>query len=218
MDINWYGLSCFRIREGGVTIICDPFDKAVGLTLPKVRADITTISHDRPGHNAADRVQGEPKVLHGPGEYEMKNTFITGLTTYHRRPKEGRAERNVAYFFEFGDLTVGHLGDIGEVPTQSEIEQLSIRDIDILMVPVGGGDTLDPRRAVEVVGLFEPKIVVPMHYRHEGLTGELSEILEPIDRFLKELGVSTPETQDTLKISKSSLPEETQVMLLSVSQ
>ena len=58
MDINWYGLSCFRIREGGTTIVCDPFDKSIGLTLPKVRADIVTVSHDQGGHNAADRVTG----------------------------------------------------------------------------------------------------------------------------------------------------------------
>ena len=83
---------------------------------------------------------------------------------------------------------------------------------------MGGGDTLDPRRAVEVVGMLEPRIVVPMHYRHDGLSGELAETLEPIERFLKELGVSIPEPQDTLKLSKSSLPEETQVMLLKVSQ
>lgn len=218
MDINWYGLSCFRIREGGVTIICDPYEKSVGMALPKARADIVTVSHDRPGHSAADRVMGEPKVLRGPGEYELKNTFITGLTTYHRKPKEGKSERNVAYFFEFGDLTVGHLGDIGEVPTQSEIEQLNVRDIDVLFVPVGGGDTLDPRRAVEVVGMLEPKVVIPMHYRHDGLSNDLAESLEPVERFLKELGVTAPESQDTLKISKSNLPEETQVMLLNVVQ
>jgi L-ascorbate metabolism protein UlaG (beta-lactamase superfamily) len=216
MDINWYGLACFRIREGGVTIICDPFDKSVGLLLPKVRADIVTISHDRPGHNAADRITGDSKVLSGPGEYELKNTFITGLTTYHRKPKQGAPERNIAFFFEFGDLTVGHLGDLGEPPTQAEIEQLNIGEVDVLMVPVGGGDVLDPTRAVEVVGMLEPKIVIPMHYRHEGLGGELANMLEPIEKFLKELGVSAPDPQDSLRISKSSLPEETQVMLLNL--
>ncbi len=216
MDINWYGLACFRIREGGVTIVCDPFDKSIGLTFPKVRADIITVSHDRPGHNAADRVAGEAKVLRGPGEYELKNTFITGLSTYHRKPKEGKAERNVAFFFEFGDLTVGHLGDIGEVPTQSEIEQLSLRDIDVLFIPVGGGDMLDPARAVEVVGMLEPKIVIPMHYRHDGIGEELTKSLEPVERFLKELGITAHDPQDTLKINKSNLPEETQVMLMNV--
>ena len=148
MEITWYGLSCFRIREGGITVLCDPYDKTIGLNLPKVRADIVTVSHERPGHSAVDRVQGEPKIIAGPGEYEVKNVFVTGLATYHRKQTGKPLERNVAYFFEFGDLTIGHLGDIGEVPSQSEIEELNVGDIDVLLVPVGGGDTLDPARAV----------------------------------------------------------------------
>lgn len=214
MDITWYGLSCFRIREGGVTIICDPFDKSVGLTLAKARADIVTVSHDRAGHNAVDRITGEPKILTGPGEYEVKNVFITGLTTYHRKDGGQAPERNIAFFFEFGGLTVGHMGDIGEVPAQSEIEELNIGEVDVLMVPVGGGSTLDPARAVELVGLLEPRLVIPMHYNHPGLGEDLATRLESVDKFLKEFGAATIDPVDTLKISKSALPEETQVVLL----
>jgi L-ascorbate metabolism protein UlaG (beta-lactamase superfamily) len=214
MDITWYGLSCFRIREGGVTVVCDPYDKSVGPALAKVRADIVTVSHDRAGHNAVERVTGEPKVLTGPGEYEVKNVFITGLTTYHRRTDGRPLERNVAYFFEFGDLTIGHMGDIGEVPAQSEIEELNIGEVDVLMVPVGGGDTLDPARAVELVGLLEPRIVIPMHYRHNGLADDLATRLEGVEKFLKEFGATAIDPVETLKISKSSLPEETQIILL----
>ena len=144
MEITWYGLSCFRIREGGVTVMCDPYDKTVGMLLPKVRADIVTVSHERSGHNAVDRVTGEPKILRGPGEYEIKNVFVTGATTYHRRTQDEPSERNVIFFMEFGGLTVGHLGDLGEIPAQSEIEELNVGEVDVLMVPVGGGETLDP--------------------------------------------------------------------------
>jgi len=214
MDITWYGLSCFRIREGGVTIICDPYDKSVGPTLAKARADIVTVSHDRAGHNAVDRITGEPKILIGPGEYEVKNVFITGLTTYHRKDSGQAPERNVAFFFEFGGLTVGHMGDIGEVPAQSEIEELNIGEVDVLMVPVGGGSTLDPARAVELVGLLEPRLVIPMHYNHPGLGDDLATKLESVDKFLKEFGATSIEPVETLKISKSTLPDETQVILL----
>ncbi len=217
MDITWYGLSCFRIREGGITVICDPYDKSIGLTLPKVRADIVTVSHLRPGHSAADRVSGDPKTLSGPGEYEVKNVFVTGLATFHRKQKGELPERNVAYFFEFGDLTIGHLGDIGEVPTQSEIEELNIGEVDVLLVPVGGGQTLDPTRAVEIIGMFEPRLVIPMHYRHPGLLDDFALGLEPVEKFLKELGAATPEPVEMLKVTKSNLPEETQVVLLTPS-
>ena len=91
-------------------------------------------------------------------------------------------------------------------------------EVDILMVPVGGGATLDPTRAVEVISLFEPKIVIPMHYRHPGLTAELAASLEPIDKFLKEFGATAPEPQEMLKVTKSGLPEETQVVLLNLAQ
>jgi L-ascorbate metabolism protein UlaG (beta-lactamase superfamily) len=215
MDITWYGLSSFRIREGGVTIVCDPYDRVPGITLPKVRADIVTISHEQPGHSAVERITGEPKVVRGPGEYEIKNVFITGLTTYHRRGKGEAPERNIIFFFDFGDLIVGHLGDLGETPAQSEIEELNLGEVDVLMVPVGGGDILDPTRAVEVIGLFEPKIVIPMHYHQPQLTAPWAAGLEPVDKFLRELGVSAPEPQETLKLVKSNLPEETQVALLS---
>lgn len=217
MDINWYGLSCFRIREGGTTIICDPFDKSIGLTLPKVRADIVTVSHDQAGHNAADRVTGEPKVITGPGEYETRNIFITGATTYHHKEAANANERNVTFFFDFGDLLVGHLGDLGRVLSQSAVDDMQIGEVDILLVPVGGGSILDATHAVELVSVFEPKIVIPMHYQHPGLSKELAD-LEPVDKFLKEFGSGEPEPVNTLKISKSSLPEETEVVVLSLTQ
>jgi L-ascorbate metabolism protein UlaG (beta-lactamase superfamily) len=200
MDITWYGLSCFRIRESGVTVICDPYDKSVGPTLAKMRADIVTVSHDRPGHNAIDRVTGDPKVLSGPGEFEIKNVFVTGLTTRHRRGDGATAERSVAFFFEFGGLTVGHMGGIGEV--------------DVLLVPVGGAGMLEPARAVELIGLLEPRLVIPMHYQHAGLADPLASKVESVEKFLKEFGATHIEPIELLKISKSTLPEETQVVLL----
>ena len=165
-----------------------------------------------------ERVSGTPKILDGPGEYEVSNVFVTGLTTYHRRGTAHANERNVIYFLDFGTLTVGHLGDLGEVPSQSEIEELNLGEIDILMVPVGGGETLDPTRAVDVIGMFEPKIVAPMHFRDPELTAEWAQNLEPVENFLRALGATAPEPQSDAAIAKSSLPEETEVVLFTASQ
>ncbi|MCB0043948.1 MAG: MBL fold metallo-hydrolase [Caldilineaceae bacterium] len=217
MDINWYGLSCFRIREGGVTVVCDPYSKSVGLTLPKLKADIVTISHDQPGHNNLERLTGDYKAITGPGEYEVQNVFVTGATTYHRKQAGAEPERNTVFFYEFGNLIVGHLGDLGEVPSQAEIDGLNLSEVDVLMVPVGGGDTLDPTRAVDVIGMLEPRIVIPMHYAHDRLASGIASDLASVDKFLKELGVVVPEPVDTLKLNKSNLPEETEVVLLNVS-
>lgn len=211
MEITWYGLSCFRLRERGVTAVCDPFDKKVtGIALPRLRADIVTISHDSPGHNHIKTITGEPKILTGPGDYEVKNVLITGLTTFYKNGEH--PDRNVAFFFDFDGFMVGHLGDLGEIPQQRQVEELG--EVDILLVPVSGRQTLDPSRMTEVISLLEPKIVIPMHYRHAGLDPKLAETLEPVDRFLKELGVGEPEMTSVLKITKSGLPEETQVVML----
>ena len=211
MDITWYGLSCFRIREAGTVVICDPFDKKTGLSLAKTKADIISVSVDSAGHNAVDRITDEPKVLRHPGEYEIGNVFVNGMATW--RGENGDFERNVAFFYDFEGLTVGHLGEMEKVPKQSAIDELDLGELDVLLVPVGGGRTLDATRAVELVGMLEPKLVIPMHYHQLGLKGELAE-LEPVDKFLKELGIAEPEPQSTLRISKSSLSEETQVALL----
>ena len=219
MDITWYGLSCFRIRERGVTIICDPYQKSVGLTLPKLKADIVTSSHDQPGHNDVARISGDPKIISGPGEYEISNVFVTGVTTYHRVGVDRPRERNVVFLIELNGFTIGHLGDLGEVPKQRDIDDLNLSEVEILMVPVGGVNTLDATRAVEVIGMLEPRLIIPMHYQQEGLNKKLNAELEPVEKFLKELGVTAPEPVDMLKVSsKSSLPEETEVVLLNPMQ
>ena len=208
MDINWYGFSCFRLRERGVTAICDPLSrKATGIQLPKLRADIVTISQDSSAQvQDTDVVGGEPKILRGPGDYEVKQVLVTGL------PTSLNGTRNVVFFLDFAGLRIGHLGELGQVPASVGGEELG--DIDVLLAPVSGPHIPDVSRIAEVISQLDPRIVVPMQYRHESLRGELSETLEPVDRFLNELGISDPEVTDTLKLTKSSLPEETQVVLL----
>ena len=208
MDINWYGFSCFRLRERGVTAICDPLSrKATGIQLPRLRADIVTISSSSSVHvQGTDTVTGKPKILRGPGDFEVKQVLVTGMPT----SKDGT--RNVAFFLDFDGLTVGHLGELGQVPASAGGEELG--DIDVLLAPVSGPHIPDVSRIAEVISQLDPRIVVPMQYSDEGQRGEQSDALEPVDRFLKELGISDPEVTDTLKLSKSSLPEETQVVLL----
>ncbi len=213
MDIDWFGHSCFRLREGGVTIITDPYDKSIGYVLPRTKADIVTISHDAPGHAAASAVKGEPKVLSRPGEYEVKGVFISGIQTWRGAGALGEAkEENTVFVFEFGTITACHLGDLSKVLTQAQVEALP--SVDVLMVPVGGGSALDADKAAEVISLLEPRIVIPMHYA----TPALNFKLDPLSKFLKEMGVTEHAPQDSLRASRSDLPEETQVMVLECKQ
>jgi L-ascorbate metabolism protein UlaG (beta-lactamase superfamily) len=212
MEITWYGQSCFRLRDRLATVITDPYDKGIGYTLPRVRADIVTVSHDHPDHNYVKGIKGQPKIIVGPGEYEVGGVFITGIPTFHDRKKGASRGRNTVFLFDFEGLTVCHLGDLGHVPTQSQVEALS--DIDVLLIPVGAVSTINAAQAAEVISLLEPRLVIPMHYK----TKALEVKLDSVSKFLKEMGLSKLATQESLKVTKSSLPDETQVMLLDYKQ
>jgi L-ascorbate metabolism protein UlaG (beta-lactamase superfamily) len=205
MELTWYGLSCFRITERKqTTIVTDPYNGDLGLASLKLKADVVTVSHDARGHNHIEAVSDRRHVLNGPGEYEIGGVFITGIATLN----EAKSNRNVLYLFDYGGLTIAHLGDMTKVPSQTQIEPLE--QVHILLVPVGGGKSLNAAQAAELVSMLEPNIVIPMHYNLPGLTLELDEV----DRFLKEMGVTERTEEATLKISMSNLPEETEIVLL----
>jgi L-ascorbate metabolism protein UlaG (beta-lactamase superfamily) len=208
MDIVWYGHACFRLSDRGVVIVTDPPSDDLGYERPRIRADVVTISHDHPGHNNRIGFRGGPKFFDGPGEYEVKDVFVTGITTYHDGRSGSVRGRNTVFLFDFDGTTVCHLGDLGHVPTQDQIEALS--DVDVLLVPVGGVHTLDASKAVEVISLIEPRLVIPMHYR----TPVEKARLETLDKFLKEMGLAPMPLESELKVVKSGLPQETQVVLL----
>jgi len=205
MELTWYGLSCFRITERGyASLVTDPYRSGLGLPAIKLRGDVVTISHDAKGHNNVKAVSGRSHALTGPGEYEIGGVFITGIATVY----EARTTENILFMFDYDGLTVAHLGDMSKVPTQTQIEALE--QVSVLLVPVGGGNSLNAAQAAELVSMLEPKIVIPMHYQIPKLKLELKEV----DRFLKEMGGVGPDYLPSLKISSSRLPEETQVVLL----
>ncbi len=210
MEITWYGHSCFRLTERGMaTVVTDPFDNAaVGYEPLKLKADIVTISHEAPGHSNASSVKGKSHVITGPGEYEIGGVFITGVQTDGHKKSGEDEPRNTLYVFDYDGITVAHLGDLRVVPSQTEIEALG--NVHVALVPVGGGGGLNAAKAVEVVSLLEPGIVIPMHFA----TPAGSIKLAPIGKFLKEMGLGNIEPQPSLKIGRTTVPEETSVVVL----
>lgn len=210
IEITWMGHSCFRLRDRAVTAVTDPYGKDVGHLLPRVRADVVTVSHDADDHNFVKGVKGDFKVLSGPGEYEVSGVFVTGVELHgDRKAAKKDAPRNTVFLFEFEDATVCHLGDLNIVPTQAQVEEV-LSEVDVLLVPVGGGESLTAAQAAEIVSLLEPHIVVPMHYKTSGSAMKL----DPVSKFLKEMGLDKVQPQESLKVSRSGLPDETQVVLL----
>jgi len=210
MEITWYGHSCFRLTERSLaSVVTDPFDHHVAGYEPlKLKAEIVTVSHEAPGHNFVAAVKGKEHVITGPGEYEIGGVFITGVQTNGHVKRSPDEPRNTLYVFDFDGVTVAHLGDLRRVPSQTEIEALG--NVHIALVPVGGGGGLNAAKAVEVVSLLEPGIVIPMHYG----TPDSIINLSPVSKFLKEMGLSEIEPQPTLKVNRGAVPEETRVVVL----
>lgn len=205
MEITWHGLSCFRMKERNLAaVVTDPYDGSLGLPPLRLRSDVVTISHNARGHNYAEAVSGYRFALTGPGEYEIGGVFITGIVTAH----EARTTQNVLFVFEFDGLTIAHLGDMSKVPSQTQIEALEM--VNVLLAPVGGGNSLNAAQAAELVSMLEPNIVVPMHYQLPGLELEL----DGVERFLNEMGVTDPKEESTLRLSGSTFGDQTEVVIL----
>ena len=213
MEITWYGHSCFRLTERSyATVVTDPFDsKSIGYSPLRLKSDIVTVSHAAPGHNNTDAVKGISHVIDGAGEFEIGGVFITGVQTdgaSSRKKAKDDAARNTIFVFDYDGITVAHLGDLKQTPTQSEIESLGT--INVALVPVGGGGGLNAAKAAEIISMLEPNLVIPMHYS----TPDVKLPLDALNKFIKEMGLSQTETQPSLKVTRSGLPHETHVIVL----
>ena len=208
MEIVWYGHSCFKLSERGkATIITDPFGEEIGYPLPKLKADVITVSHDAPGHANIGLVKGARRVIDRPGEYEIGGVFIAGVALHNMAVDPPK--RNLAYIYDFDGLSIAHLGDLDHIPPQSTMEMFGT--VNVALVPVGGGGGLNATEAVELISLLEPNIVIPMHFK----TDHTPLDLEPLDRFLKEMGINQVDVSPSLKVvNVSSLPEESRVVVL----
>ena len=208
MEITWLGHSCFKFRGKQATVITDPYSPNLGYSLGKQTASIVTVSHQHPGHSFTEGIGGNPKLVTGPGEYEISNVLIIGVSTFHDNDRGSTRGKNTVYLIEMDEIPICHLGDLGHVLTDEQVEELG--SVDVLLLPVGGVSTIDAPVATEIVRQLEPKIAIPMHYK----TPAINRQLEPVDRFLKEIGVHDINPQAKLSITKSSLPLSMQVILL----
>jgi len=207
MEITWLGHSCFRLKGKGATVVTDPFDDTSGYHLGKITADIVTISHDHSQHSFASGIGGDPRVLRGPGEYEIAGVFTYGIRTFYDSENGLKRGKNTIYLMAIDDIKVCHLGNLAHLPSTSLVEEIS--DTDILLLPIGGGLTIAASVAAEVVNLVQPRIAIPMHYK----TGA-GTIASSLDKFLNEMGLKEVSPLPKLTINKSALPLETQVTVL----
>ncbi len=216
MNIIWYGQSCFKLSSSAknlsgepITLITDPFDKSIGLNPPRTSADIVTVSHQHKDHNNVAAIKNDPFIVDGPGEYEIKGITIEGIPSFHNKKQGAERGDNTIYVIKMDEIKICHLGDLGHSLTDEQMAKID--GIDILMIPVGGNYTLSWDEADSVINQIEPRIVIPMHYHLPGLKIKL----DPVDKFCKEMGVSTKETVSKISLKKKDLPQEkTEVMVM----
>jgi L-ascorbate metabolism protein UlaG (beta-lactamase superfamily) len=202
------GHACFRIKGSGAVVITDPFPPNLGYSLGKPNASIVTVSHQHPSHSYIQGIGGEPRIVRGPGEYEISGVLIIGIATFHDAEGGRKRGRNTVYLMEVDGISVCHLGDLGHVLTSEQVEEIG--NVDVLLLPVGGVSTIGAAMSAEVIRQLEPKAVVPMHYK----TPLISRDLDPVEKFLKEMGMEHIDPSPKLSLTKSSLPASTQVFLL----
>jgi L-ascorbate metabolism protein UlaG (beta-lactamase superfamily) len=214
MNIIWKGQSCFQIATQKakiqVNITIDPFGPETGLRPPSQPADIVLVTHEHLDHNNVKAVAGNPFVVNGPGEYEIKDVYIQGIPAWHDE-KEGKEQGvNTIYTVDAEDLRICHLGDLGQKElTDEQLEKIG--EVDVLMIPVGGGTTISEKDAVKIISQIEPKITVPMHYAIPKLKMKLAGV----EAFLKNLGIKSLAPEPKLSIKKKDImPEEAKIVVL----
>jgi L-ascorbate metabolism protein UlaG (beta-lactamase superfamily) len=212
VDLTWYGHACFRLRGKRAAVVTDPYPSTLSGRAPRLEADVVTISHPSPNHNFPDAVGGNPYQVKGPGEYEIQDVTVLGLDSRQAAPGGGTgrdAPHNTIYLVDLDDVRICHLGDLGQTLDDSLEERIG--DVDVLLVPVGGGNALGAAQGAEVARRLEPRYVIPMHY---GLP-QLKVDLEPLEPFLKEMGVESAEPQNRLNVQASASGEgEMKVIVL----
>jgi len=214
MKIAWYGQSCFRfiIKVNGgekITLFIDPFEKEIGLTPPRGSADIVIVSHNHFDHNNVKALGGNPFVIDGPGEYDVKKVYIKGIYSFHDDKKGEERGINTISIVEAEDLKVCHLGDLGQKElTDNQLEKIG--EVDVLMIPVGGNFTINGSEAVKIINQIEPRVVIPMHYKISGNTAKL----DGVDKFLQEIGAEKETVEELTLIKKDLTEEEMKVVIM----
>ncbi len=207
MDITWLGHSCFRLHDADMVVVTDPYPTSVGLRIDNRPASVVTVSNAHPNHNNAESIEGDPKVFSNPGEYEYNGVTVRGVMTplADGQPQE---ERNVAFSIEIGAINVCHLGDISIPLTTRLIDEL--KPVDVVLVPTGGHCTIDMDQAYQTLQDLDAKIVIPMHYKTEGINVDV----DSIDNFVRRMGLDEIQAQPRLVVTSTNLGTDMRVVVM----
>ncbi|KXB02114.1 hypothetical protein AKJ43_02455 [candidate division MSBL1 archaeon SCGC-AAA261D19] len=209
VSLNWYGQACFEISNSS-TVVTDPHDgDSIGLGAPQLEADIVTVSHDHYDHSSGVELVSKAATVtvEESGEEVVGGVNIRGFESYHDKSEGEERGKNLIFTIDLDGIRICHLGDLGHMLDSEKIEQLG--DVDVLLTPVGGNFTIDGSEAAEITEEIDPQVVVPMHYKINGLQVPISGSEEFLDSLNEEYGL---EERGELRLK--ALPEEKKVVKL----
>lgn len=211
LQIRWHGHACFEITNNR-TIVTDPHDgRSIGIPTPNVAADIILVSHDHYDHNSVKSVQKEgSKIVTDERKRTIDDVHIMGFESFHDTEQGAKRGKNIIFKFEIDDITFCHLGDLGHPLDEKTIQQIA--DVDILFIPIGGTYTIDSDEAWKIVSEIKPKIVVPMHYKIEGLSLPITGV-EP---FLEKPDYKVIKVGNEIDIEKEDFPTEPEIWVFTL--
>jgi len=214
MKIKWYGHAAFLITsDQGIKIITDPYEPgAFGgqLSYGKIKdqADLVIISHDHADHNYTQDLPGAPQIIKGSGSKTIKGISIKGIPTYHDPSKGSERGSNTIFTLKIDYIQLCHLGDLGHLLSDKELAEIG--PVEILLIPVGGFFTIDPKEATQVAEQIKPKILIPMHFKTE----KCGFPIAPVEDFLKgKVNTKRPMASE-VTFDKASLPQQTEIVVL----
>jgi L-ascorbate metabolism protein UlaG (beta-lactamase superfamily) len=214
MKIKFLGHAAFLITTAdGTKIVTDPYEPggfggAIGYGPLQEPADIVVISHDHADHNYVEMVPGHPVVIKDLGEETRRGVTFRSLATYHDPSHGAERGRNIVRVIQADDITLCHLGDLGEQVSAEDATCLG--PIDVLMVPVGGTFTVDSKAATLIVNRLRPRIAIPMHFK----TAKVGFDLAMVDEFLSDKQRVRRVDGSEIEITRDSLPEPTEIVVL----
>jgi L-ascorbate metabolism protein UlaG (beta-lactamase superfamily) len=229
IKIEWYGHACFVLKlDNGYNIIIDPFD-GMPYTLPEMEnVWLALATHSHFDHSNVSEVDAENTIV-GEGEIMKfdsksikgklnlkksgKEITIGGIGSFHDKLQGKQRGPNTIFVLKIDDMLIAHLGDLGHVLKEEQLEKMQeTESIDVLFIPVGGHFTIDDVEATEVIKQLSPKLVFPMHYKTDILSEQFP--IAGVDEFLK--GKSNVERMDSnaITVNKEELPDKTKIVVL----
>lgn len=205
MEITWLGHASVCLNSRDVFLITDPYDSSEGIFMSPSKADIVISTNLDPKHSTTSAITGNPRLIQGPGEYEVSHYYITGTGTSASTEQEDKSSINTIYTIRVEGLVISHLGALNTKIPASQMDTL--RQTQILIAPISGTNSLEKSDLQELISTVQPRILIPVQHGSGGPEG-----LMEAQTVLTEIGITEiPDPAPRLNVTETNLPSELQV-------